>query len=141
MLIVSIDELTLEDLDNYAFTIEKEKIIRFCIGINHKLICLGTEKDDHIKQGEILLNQEQETEGLTKEEIAEKMLNHIIGASIFPTNTEKVFVLIGGSSIEQALSLTIKKFHSKQAFALANDLIEKIFKKFYPNLSIKVNTK
>ena len=140
MLIISFDDLTAEDLAKYSFEFEKEKIIRFCIDISHSLLCFGSPREDHIKQGEMLLNREENLDDLNEEQIAEKLLNHIIGGSIFP-DLNKAFILIGGSSIEQGLNLKLKKFHSQQTFVLAKDSIEKIFKKFYPNLKVKINPK
>lgn len=141
MLIVSFDDLTSEDLSRFAFSIEEEQIIRFCVDIKHKLLCFGSKREDHIKQGEILLNQENETKELTKEEIARLILDHIIGGSVFINSKTKAFILLGGSSVEQGLNLILKKSHSKQTFSIAKDLVEIVFKKFYPELTIKVNIK
>jgi len=139
MLILSFNELNLEDLNKSTFAINDEKIIRFSIDIKHYIICLGTERDDHIKQGEILLAQEENLEDLNEKEISNLLINHIMGGSIYFETLQKVFILLGGSSIEQALKLELGKKHSKESFAVCRDLVEKLFEKFYKNISIKIN--
>ncbi len=143
MLIVSFDELTKADLTNYAFSIGDEQILRFCIDIKHKLLCFGSEKEDHIKQGETLLNQEQNTECLDEKEIAKLLLDHIVGGSIFleNSNPKNAFILLGGSSVEQGLNLILKQSHSKHSFVTAQNYADRVFKKFHSFLRIKVNFK
>ena len=139
MLIISFDELTLKDLNKSTFSINDEKIIRFSINIKHHLICLGSEKDEHIKQGETLLAQEENLEDLTENQISKLLINHIMGGSIYQSKNEN-FILLGGSSIEQALKLVLGEKHSSESFKIAKNLTEKLFNKFYKNLMIKVKS-
>ena len=126
MLVVSLDELTKEDIQRYLFSAAPDEfVLRFTVDLKHSLFILGSKEEIHLLTALEQLGNEQDFSD-EAEETAPLLADHFIGCSAF-TNTVQsgAFVLISKSSVEDLMA-KFKIYHSGQSLQAVDAIVKKL---------------
>lgn len=138
MLTLLANELSKDDLDDYEIELsDGEYFLRFCYDFQHEKIILCREDEDHIVGAENLLATELDLSELSASDIANKIVDHIVGGGIYFRKGFEPFLMLGGSSTEQSLSIHNLK-HTAETMSLSEAKLGELFGKFYGKIQIKV---